>query len=123
MKAEQRVNQRSLAGAVGTEQTDSFTTQIAAKVLQDLPATKRDAEAVQVNYGWLNESRWSFDRFLRNRSGECHTLFITLCSDNSKRNRVRRPCPSAEKQQCMLTHPRALKFCRLQESRSGTLVC
>ena len=40
MKSEQRVNERGLAGAVGTEQTDCFTTQIAAQVLQDLPATK-----------------------------------------------------------------------------------
>jgi hypothetical protein len=43
MKSEQRVNERGFAGAVGTEQTDCFATQVAAQVLQDLPATKRNA--------------------------------------------------------------------------------
>src|SRR5688572_28437684 len=69
MKAEQSVDERSFAGAVGTEQADGCATQIAAQVLQDLPATKRNAEAMQVDYGRLNQSRLSCDRFLRNRSG------------------------------------------------------
>ena len=47
------MNERGLAGAVGTEQTDRFTTQIAAQVLQDLPATKRNAETMQVDTGAL----------------------------------------------------------------------
>src|ERR1044071_4330851 len=123
MKSEQRVDERGFAGAVGTEQTDRLATQIAAQVLQDLPATKRNAEAVQVNYGRLDESRLSCDRFFSNRSGACHTLFIALSPDNSKRIRVRRLYPLAEKRQCMLTHPRALKFCLSQESRSGIQVC
>ena len=123
MKSEQRVDERGFAGAIGTEQTDGFATQIAAQVLQNLPATKRNAEAMQVNYGWLNKSRLSCDRFLWNRSGECHTLFIALRPDNSKRIRVRRLYPLAEKRQCMLTHPRAPKFCLSQESRSGIQVC
>ena len=80
MKSEQRMNQRGLAGAVWTEQTDSFTTQITAQVLQDLPAAKRDAETVQVDYRRLVVSRLSFDRFLRNRSGECHTLLYSAVS-------------------------------------------
>ena len=33
MKSEEGVNERRLAGAVWTEQTNGFTTQIAAKVL------------------------------------------------------------------------------------------
>src|SRR6185503_20522507 len=84
MKSEQRVNQRGLAGSVGTEQTDSFTTQIAAQVFQNLPAAERYAETVQVDNRRLRGSQLSFDRFFRNRSGECHTLLIAPCPDNSK---------------------------------------
>ncbi len=54
MKSEQRVNQRCLAGAIGTEQTNRFATQIAAQVLQDLPATKRNAETMKVDYRRLS---------------------------------------------------------------------
>ena len=123
MKTEKRVNQRGFAGTVGTKQADGFSAQIAAQVFQNLPPAKRNAKTMQVDYWRLRVSRLSFDRFVRNRSGECHTVFITLCSDNSKRIRVRRLCPSAEKQQCMLTHLQVLKFCLLQETRSGTQVC
>src|SRR5215207_4538393 len=122
MKSEQRMNQRGFTGAVRTEQTDSFATQIAAQVLQDLPAAERYAETMQVDHRRLSGSHLSCDRFLWNRSGECHTLFITLCLDNSKRIRVRRLYPLAEKQQCMLTLRTALKFCLSREFRSGTQV-
>src|ERR1044071_825201 len=74
MKSEQSVNQRGLACSVWTEQTDRFTTQIAAEVFQNLPAAERHAETVEVDHRWLNVCRLSFDQFLRNRSGECHTL-------------------------------------------------
>ncbi len=97
MKAEEGVNQRSLTGAVWTEQTNSAAAQIAAQVLKNLPAAKRDAETMKVDYRWLSESRLSVDRFLGNRSGECHTLLIALRPDNSKRIRVRRLYPSTEK--------------------------
>src|ERR671913_56030 len=110
MKSEQRVNQRSFTGAVRTEQTDSFATQIAAQVLQNLPAAERYAETMQVDHRRLSGSRFSCERFLRNQSGECHTLFITLCLDNSKRIRVRRPYPLAERRQCKLTLRTELKF-------------
>src|SRR6185503_1961725 len=123
MKSEQRVNEHGFAGAVGAEQTDGFATQVTTKVLQDLPATKRNAEAVQVDHWRLCKSRWSLDQFLWNRSWECHTLFIALRPDNSKRIRVRRLCPSAEKRQCMLTHLTVLKFCQSQEIRSGKQAC
>jgi limonene-1,2-epoxide hydrolase len=75
MKSEQRVNERGFAGAVGTEQTDCFATQVAAQVLQDLPATKRNAEAMQVDYGRLDESRLSCDRFLGTEAGSA-ILFL-----------------------------------------------
>src|SRR6185369_9126963 len=123
VKTEKRMNERRLTGAIWTKQTNGFTTQIAAQVFQNWPVTERNAETMKIDHWWLSKSRLRFDRLLWNRSGECHTCFIALCSDNSKRNRVRRLCPSAEKQQCMLTHPRALKFCRLQEFRSGTQAC
>src|SRR6185503_6918801 len=60
---------------------------------------------------------------LGTEAGSAILFLITLCSDNSKRIQVRRLCPSAEKQQCMLTHPRGLKFCQLQEYRSETQAC
>src|SRR5687767_2896466 len=123
MKSEQRVNEGSFTGAVRTEQTDSFATQIATQVLQDLPAAEGYTQTMQVDNRRLSVSRSSFGRFLRNRSGKCHTLFITLCLDNSKRIRVRRPYPLAERRQCKLTLRTALKFCRSQEFRSGTQVC
>src|SRR6185503_16597713 len=74
MKSEQRVNQRRLAGAVWTEQTDCFTAQIATQVFENLSTPKSNAETMQVDHGRLRVSRLSFDRFARNRSGECHTL-------------------------------------------------
>src|SRR5690242_10844552 len=97
MKAKQRVNERGLSGAVWTKQADGASAQIAAQIFQYWPSTKRNAEAVKVDYRWLDESRLSFDRFLMNRSGECHTLLIALRPDNSKRILIRRLCPSAEK--------------------------
>ena len=118
MKAEQRVNESRLAGAVGTEQTDCSTAQIAAQVFQNWPATESDTETVQIDYRAGSVGRLKFDSVPWNRSGKCHALFITLCPDNSKRIRDRRPYPSVEMRQCMLTLLKALKFCLLQESRS-----
>jgi hypothetical protein len=40
MKPEQRMDQRRLAGAVRTEQTDGLATKITAEVLKYLPATE-----------------------------------------------------------------------------------
>src|SRR5829696_6011085 len=71
VKSEQRVNERRLAGAIWTEQTDRFTTQIAAKVFKNWPLTERDAETMKVDHRRLSNSHLSFDRFLWNRSGEC----------------------------------------------------
>src|ERR1051325_8578633 len=93
MKPEQRVDQCRLAGTVWTEQTNRFAAQIAAQVFENLPAAKRDAETMKVDHRWLDKSHLRFDGFLPNRSGECHTVLISLCPDNSKRIRVRRPCP------------------------------
>jgi hypothetical protein len=54
VKAEQRVNERCLAGPVWTKQTDRFTTQIAAQVLQEWPVTERDAETMKIDDRWLS---------------------------------------------------------------------
>src|SRR5215213_92580 len=54
VKSEQRVNQRRLARAIWSEQTDRFPTQIAAKVFQDCPATESNAEAVEVDHWRLS---------------------------------------------------------------------
>ena len=54
MKSEQRVNEGSFTCAVRTEQSDSFATQIAAEVLQNLPAAERYAETVKVDHWRLS---------------------------------------------------------------------
>ena len=85
MKSEQRVDERRLAGAVWTEQTNGFATQVTAKVLQNLPATERDAETLKIDHRqlWIKPFDFSSVRS-EPKQGECHTLLIALCLDNSK---------------------------------------
>src|ERR1043166_7027747 len=48
MKPEQRVNQRRLARAVWTKQTDRAPTQVAAQVLKYLPAAESSTQTVKI---------------------------------------------------------------------------
>jgi hypothetical protein len=48
------VDERSLARAIWTEQTDCFTAQIAAQIFQYWPATERNAETMQIDHGRLS---------------------------------------------------------------------
>src|SRR6476469_9386724 len=69
MEAKQRVNQRGLAGAVWTKQTDRAATKIAAKIFKYLPATESDAKAVKIDHRWVVDCLRS-DQFFLNRRGE-----------------------------------------------------
>ena len=67
MEAEQRVNQRGLAGAVWTKQTNRAPAKFSYKILQDGPAAKSYAESVEIDYrsevrGIANVERF-LDRF------------------------------------------------------------
>src|SRR5262249_21493610 len=79
MEAEERVNQRGLAGPVWTKQTNRAATKIAAQALKYLPATESDAEAVKIDYRWVFDCLWS-EQFFLNRRGECHTCSYIAAS-------------------------------------------
>jgi len=55
MKAQQRVNQGGLAGAVRTKQTDCASTQLTTQVLQDLAPPKANAQTIKINDRCLDQ--------------------------------------------------------------------
>ena len=49
VKAEQRMNQSRLAGAIRPQQTNRAAAQLSVQFAQDWPATERDRKTLQIN--------------------------------------------------------------------------